>query len=309
MTTKRRKGFTLVELLVVIAIIGILIGMLLPAVQSVREASRRVSCANKLRQQALGMLNYESAHMHFPSGWDNWGTLWSCTLLPYVEQGNLFDTLELAEGNNWGSYPVHEAACATPIDIYVCPSHTGELARDNNGIPGRRICSYRVNGGNEVTSDDASSVNPSDTKSFENINLNGMFFGCSQITFGQITDGSSNTFLLGEARTDPTFVKDGQAMDVWYIGSPTIDPTRCTGSNNGTEFSECAASCYVLPNLEVRDPGASGRHMELSFGSFHTGGVNMARADGSVGFVGSEIALEPWWALGGRNDGLVVGEF
>ena len=144
-TFTARKGFTLVELLVVIAIIGILIGLLLPAVQQVREAARRISCANNLKQLGIANLNYESSYEHFPPGyvshptndgsvpsgvfidqltWDaapGWG--WSAHLLPYLEAGNLYDQLDL-------SVPIwdarHRAAIETKIPIMFCPSASGE---------------------------------------------------------------------------------------------------------------------------------------------------------------------------------------
>ena len=92
-----RFGFTLVELLVVIAIIGILIGMLLPAVQQVREAARRIKCANNVKQQSLAMLNYESAHRQFPPGFSfPSGTLWSGYILPFMDQANIYNRVDLA---------------------------------------------------------------------------------------------------------------------------------------------------------------------------------------------------------------------
>lgn len=304
----QKNGFTLVELLVVIAIIGILVGLLLPAVQAAREAARRMSCGNNMKQLALSLHNYESSHKKFPFGWNTHGTLWSAMILPYVEQGNLYATLEFSEYRNWSTNGTpNEAAGGVVLSVFRCPSlPIPEQVSSNSGIPGRVPVSYRAVGGSEVTSDDTSTRPIPNTKSFEMLNLNGMFYACSSTTFGGISDGTSNTFALGESMTDPTFVKDGQGMDHWMIGSPQADPCRCTGSNNGTEFSEAAGSTYMQLNLRLHNPAAHGRLMELAFGSYHTGGANFGMGDGSVQFVSENIDLQTYQNLGARNDGQVV---
>lgn len=309
-TPKLRRvcGFTLVELLVVIAIIGILVGLLLPAVQSAREAARRMSCSNNVKQIALALHNYESAHKKFPFGWNTHGTLWSAMILPYIEQNNLYSTLEFDESRNWATNDTpNELAGGVLLSGFRCPSMPiEEHIESNSGIPQRVPVSYRAVGGSEVTSDDTSTRPIPDTKSFEMLNLNGMFYACSATTFGTIPDGTSNTFAIGESMTDPGFVKDGQGMDHWIIGSPQADPCRCTGSNNGTEFSEAAGSTYMQMNLRIHDPAAHGRLMELAFGSYHTGGAYFGMADGSVQFVSDSINLETYRNLGAKNDGQVV---
>ncbi|RMF42307.1 MAG: DUF1559 domain-containing protein, partial [Planctomycetota bacterium] len=232
------------------------------------------------------------------------GTLWSAMILPFIEQGSLYQTLEFSEFRNWSTNGTpNETAAGTEIPVFRCPSLPIAAAYNNSGIPQRRPASYRGNGGNEVTSDDRSTIVVPGTKSFEHLNLNGIFYACSAVKFGMITDGTSNTFALGESRTEPEFVKDGQGMDFWYIGSPQVDPCRCTGSNNGTEFSEAAGSTYMPMNLRIRDPGAHGRLMELSFGSYHTGGAHFGMCDGSVQFVSENIDLTLYRNLGARDDG------
>ena len=303
----RKTGFTLVELLVVIAIIGILVGLLLPAVQSAREAARRMSCSNNVKQMSLSLHNYESTHKKFTFGWNNHGTLWSAMILPFIEQNNLYNTLEFSESRNWATNGTpNEAAGSVVISMYRCPSMPiAEHIDSNSGIPGRVPISYRAAGGSEVTSDDASSA-ISGTKSFEDQNLNGIFWACSSIGFGGIPDGTSNTIAFGETATDPSFVKDGQAIDVWGIGSPSADPCNCAGGNGGTEFSEAAGSFYMPMNLRTQNPAASGRFMELAFGSYHTGGATFGMADGSVQFLSNSIDLITYQNLGARNDGNVA---
>ena len=217
---KNRQAFTLVELLVVIAIIGILVSLLLPAVQSVREAARRTTCANNMRQLVLGAHNYESALKELPPGWDTLGAFWSAYLLRYLEQDNLYNTLLLDDVYNWtADGSPNEAALGVEIPIFRCPTMPVEKSLNYNNVADRVPMSYRGNGGSEVTSDDTSTMVPG-TKSFEMLNLNGLFWGCSEVTFGDISDGLSNTFAFGESRTDPRFVKDGQGMDFWAIGGP-----------------------------------------------------------------------------------------
>ncbi|MFK7766150.1 MAG: DUF1559 domain-containing protein [Mariniblastus sp.] len=151
-TATMRKGFTLVELLVVIAIIGILIGMLLPAVQTVREAARRITCANQMRQVALAVHNYESAHREFPvnqvgpgtangtGGFNSGYYSWLVPLLPHIEQNNLFDsfdrTVSNGDGNSYKMSDTHPNAQAvnTLIPTFICPSDTPN--RNNSIILG-----------------------------------------------------------------------------------------------------------------------------------------------------------------------------
>lgn len=303
---KKRSAFTLVELLVVIAIIGILVGLLLPAVQAAREAARRMSCSNNVKQISLAMHNYESAHRKFPFGWGTHGALWSSLILPFMEQDNLYKQIEFSEALNWGSYAPLEDVAGTVVSAYRCPSLPIADSYDNSSIPLRRPMSYRANGGSEVTSDDTSTRPVPDTKSFEMLDLNGVFYACSGTQFGHISDGTSNTFAIGESYTNPTFVKDGQGMDFWYIGSPQADPCRCDGGTGGTEFSEAAGSTYMRMNLQIRDPGAHGRLMELAFGSYHVGGAHFGMCDGSVQFLSENMDLTTYQHLGARNDGQVA---
>ncbi len=300
----QKNGFTLVELLVVIAIIGILVGLLLPAVQAAREAARRMSCSNNVKQLALSLHNYESTHKKFPFGWNTHGTLWSAMILPYLEQNNLYTTLEFAENRDWDTAATpNESAQAQVVAAFRCPSMPIAEHVTYNGIPDRVPISYRGNGGNEVTSDDTSTIHIAGTKSFEMVNLNGVFYGCSATRFGDMSDGTSHTVAIGESHTDPEFIKDGQGMDWWIIGSPQADPCDCKGGSGGTEFSEAAGSFYVPLNTQTLNPAAHGRLMELAFGSYHTGGAQFGLCDGSIHFISDSIDLKVYQNLGARNDG------
>ena len=304
---RRRNAFTLVELLVVIAIIGILVGLLLPAVQAAREAARRMSCSNNMKQMALSLHNYESAHKKFPFGWNTHGTLWSAMILPFMEQSNLYGTLEFSESRNWDADNTpNENALKVVVSTFRCPSMPIEEHLNYNGVVDRVATSYRANAGNEATSDDTSTIPIPGTKSLEMLRLNGLFYACSSVRFGDITDGTSNTIAIGESYTEPEFVKDGQGMDFWVIGSPQADPCRCDGGTGGTEFSEAVGSTYMQMNLKLRQPAAHGRLMELAFGSYHTGGAQFGLSDGSVQFLSENMDLQVYQNLGARNDGNVV---
>lgn len=308
----RTTGFTLVELLVVIAIIGILVGLLLPAVQAAREAARRMSCSNNMKQLGLAMHNYHDTFRVFPYGWDTRGASWSTHILPQIEQGNVYSTLIFQESGpgNWGTDgSPNEAASGTYIATYRCPSMALPEHVDNQGIPERVPASYRGNAGSEASSDDTSTIVIAGSKGLENIDQDGIFYACSRTKFRDILDGTSHTLMIGESYTDPDFVKDGQGMDHWYIGAPQTDPCRCDGGTGGTEFSEVVGTTIAPINARRTNPALHGRLMELSFGSYHIGGAQFVRCDGSVSFITDSIDMEIYMGLGSRDGREVPQEF
>ena len=307
----RRVGFTLVELLVVIAIIGILIALLLPAVQAAREAARRSQCSNNLRQLGLAVHNYQTSAGAMPYGWSDWGAGWSLPILPHIEMNAIYDTLYLgnAGANMWSNGSPNHRACETVIPIFRCPSMTQPEHYNMNGIAKRVPASYRGNAGSEASSDDLSTITISGTKGLEHLQQNGIFYACSGVRIGEISDGTSHTIMVGESRTDPVFHKDGQGMDFWYIGSPQVWECRCDGGTGGTEFSEYVATTMAPVNAYLRDITMPGRLMELSFGSYHPGGAQFTMCDGSTRFIDDEIDATIYKALGSRDGGEVVGQF
>ena len=218
-TNRSRYGFTLVELLVVIAIIGILIAMLLPAVQAVRSSARRISCANKIKQLGLAIHNYESANMTFPvsqvgpgmsdgsGGYQAGYYSWLVPLLPYVEQDNLYNQFDLSINNGDGSgfmisdsHP-NAVAAATSVDLLLCPS---DEASDDNTYMGS--C-------NPGSSNYAGNIGwPSKTSGFAGERSTEHYSGViplqhpskniawhqSKLGFGDISDGTSNTSMISE---------------------------------------------------------------------------------------------------------------
>ena len=344
--THRNQGFTLVELLVVIAIIGILIGMLLPAVQQVREAARRSQCQNQLRQMALGMHNYESSNQHFPSGMlsrtqnpgggtatpqqklDERGYGWATQILPQLEQQAVFD--QCSEASNGLKTPTGVLGTgANAINIYqqilpifICPScpmedlvpvrivmpapqALGKDAPDRAGAKSNYIGVYGNRGLNEQ-SDVGRVTNLSQISSRSgavgngqpqlNLEYPGILFLNSETTFGDIVDGSSNTFLLGE--------RDGAPLGVDGAGEEqTRGAGYWCGSHKAQWINECLGSTSSEPDWTLNSASSGFFQQYIPFSSSHAGGANFARADGSVTFVTDEVAGDTYEFMGTKADG------
>ena len=310
----RRRGFTLIELLVVIAIIAILIALLLPAVQQAREAARRTQCRNNLKQIGLAMHNYHDTHRVFPFGFDTRETMWHAMVLPQIEQAPLYSTLIWQESGpgNWGADgSPNEKAAGTLISVFRCGSMAQPEHKDNQNIPGRVPVSYRACAGSNVYSDKVSTIPaaaPPGARAVAEIDLDGMFFGCSSIRMRDVTDGTSNTIMVGETYTDVSFGKDGQGMDYWQLGGGQLGSWNPWNTTKGGEFTECLGSTGPKMNSRL-DPTVHGHLMEASFGSYHIGGAHFALADGSARFISENIDLNIYHGLGSRNGGEVLGEF
>ncbi len=331
---QRRAGFTLVELLVVIAIIGILIGMLLPAVQQVREAARRVTCSNNLRQLTLAMLNYESAHMKFPPGLQNnfdvvpdgyrQGTFsWGTFILPFVEQNNLYSILDPTSGTMWdrqnsADEAAVEEALITSIGGFVCPSDNAEL-RSERTIPGLQgglgLSNYVANNGSGRIMWKSIDI------SVDSKRVTGPFDGVRGKRIAEFTDGLSNTVCLSERTfgNGPMNSDTSQSIRDAIPGAANIYGAKGFGHDEGSADEE--------KSFGMVDVAFCGSGLLNNFDSFtkrkaassrHAGGVQMSFADGSVHFIsesidqGTEfgtIANAAYKRLLSMNDGLVVGEF
>jgi len=322
----RRRGFTLIELLVVIAIIAVLIALLLPAVQAAREAARRSSCQNNLKQLGLALHNYHDTHGVFPFGWDDNGTGWSAMILPQLEQSGYYTGLTFAEsgGGNWGSGGGNEKLCGTLLPILRCPSmtqpeHLAESDPQADGIPGRVPVSYRGVASSIATHDGEAATKPS----FKDpADIDGLFGGCTRIGLRHVTDGTTNTLLLGESYTDVLFEKACNSTDpdstvarentdYWAVGSPDIDGYDHSKAPNGPgqEFTEFVGSTAAALNARLRQAEFTGCEIESSFGSYHVGGGYFCLADGSARFVSESIDRAVYAGLGSRDKGEVVGGF
>ncbi|HET6422052.1 MAG TPA: DUF1559 domain-containing protein [Planctomycetaceae bacterium] len=311
--SRGNEGFTLIELLVVIAIISVLIALLLPAVQQAREAARRTQCRNNMKNLGLALHNYHDTHSVLPFGFDSRETLWHAMILPQIEQAPLYGTLiwqETGPGNWDDDGSTNEKAAGTFIPVFRCVSAAVANNLDNQGIPGRATASYRVCAGSNLYADDASGIPPgvpAGARSLEEMNLDGLFWGCSSVRLRDVTDGTTNTVMIGESYLDPTFLKDGQEMDYWIIGAPQLG-NWVPGGIQGTEHTEGLGSTGPRMNSRL-DATANGVIMEIAFGSWHTGGAHFCLADGSVKFLSENIDIVLYRGLGSRGGGEVISDF
>jgi prepilin-type N-terminal cleavage/methylation domain-containing protein/prepilin-type processing-associated H-X9-DG protein len=316
----RRWGFTLVELLVAIAIIAILIGLLIPAVQAAREGARRVQCVNNLKQIGLAIHQYESSNGCIPPGYlsglgvgfrdpdtGDWGPGWGwlTVLLPDVEQGNLYNSLNI-------SLVCWDAANRTSVQfaplVYLCPSANNSgltvgIMDPNqnlwqNAVFGRANYVHNV-GTNHVWSGPAT-VDYDDPVT----GANGPMYRNSRVRFAAVTDGLSNTIAAGE-RTPflsdsvwPGVVPGSAHFSYGQFANDDWDgPGSYVASNSGPSIYQAPAIIHP-PNSPVGDTD--------EMYSLHPGGANILLCDGSVRFVKASISLATWAALSSRCGGEVI---
>ncbi len=356
-----RRGFTLIELLVVIAIIAVLIGLLLPAIQKVREAANRMKCSNNLKQIALAAFNYESANGYFPPkqgfttvngvAHSNDATT-QVLLMPYVEQDNKYNLFNLnyltwndtdvvtgKYTTNAAGQGINLAARMQDISFFLCPSDGSSTVRGANqtntsdtSFPEGRL-NYMACVGTTST---LNSTAP----------LRGIFAGNSAkgTTIGSISDGTSNTLLFAEvmrttdtwphtsgARTNTCIIldstvasgldTDGRAIPSCATGSPWTSTISYMGLEYDRYLYGMSTFNTTLPpnwnknKLSGAQAATTGRyncgdtnivHFHVAASSYHTGGVNIALADGSVHFISENIDFPTWQSLGSMSGGEVI---
>jgi prepilin-type N-terminal cleavage/methylation domain-containing protein len=266
-------AFTLVELLVVIAIIGVLVALLLPAVQSAREAARRIQCSNNLKQVGLALHNYATAQGDaFPAAVvrDGYQGLFSF-LLPYMEDGALFSTLKLQTTDQMIADPVANPARYTVIPLYACPSYSPHIAMGLQPYQQGAVTTYQACGGALFQLHPDTVVIPS---VYGDMPTNGLFGWLYQRRLREITDGLSKSLAMGE------FVHRDQVGNDWVEPPGNVRPWILGSNGGGGSYS--FKVCEIAPNTQI-DRAADGiQYNHLPMGSEHPGLTNFLIADGSV---------------------------
>lgn len=268
MTSTQRKGITLVEVLIVVGVISLLIGLLMPAVQSVRAAASRTQCSNNLRQIALGLHQYHDAEGSLPPATDHTLTArfrymnWHARILPYIEQDALWQDAIRATGidPNMGHNPPHLNQ-TRPVKLFYCPSDPrGGMAKD--GSEPIAITDYLGCSGLNIVSRD------------------GVLFQNSQVRLVDVTDGTSNTLLVGE-RPPPELRTPN-----WYANSGIFGSGSLASHVGVREIHDDPAVDYVCPQPAHFGPATPKSPCGyVHFWSFHPNGANFVFCDGSVHFL------------------------
>lgn len=335
-----RPGFTLIELLVVIAIIAILIALLLPAVQQAREAARRTQCKNNLKQLGLALHNYLDTYRAFPptmSVGPGGGGEWSlqARLLPYTEQGNMYDTIDFSQDYNQTSPLFPDGVKALRVPLLLCPTDPNDRQRvdSTTGVPIHYPLTYAVNLGTWQVFDPATGRHG-----------DGAFGPNSKTSDRDFTDGMSNTLCMSEVKAYTPYARNSSTplpgnapvpADVDDVCAYVAGASQHQSNSGHTEWADGRAhhvgfTTTLNPNTEVlctngvhgvqdvdftsqREDNPEGTpnptFAAVTARSWHTGIVHASLMDGSARGISENIDLQIWRGLGTRQGGEVIGDF
>jgi len=343
---KKRSGFTLVELLVVIAIIGVLVALLLPAVQAAREAARRMQCGNNVKQLALGLQNYHDTFLYLPYGarhrttsnGTSWGSSWLVATLPFCEQGPLYDKMYASDigntANDYISSAVRAHASNAKIKYMLCPS--SPLPETDSALSSLVIASYAgISGGTNDTaaapntvSDTpriASGSNPTATAPNQGRASNGMLCMNDSLTFAACTDGTANTILVGEcsdwyyehAMSTVTRRRPDLGSGVGWPAGCNVATLAVTGQTVASDnVANIMTVCHPVginnrnnanPNWNTSGIGQRGCNNPLL--AAHPAGAMVGFLDGHVLLLTKQTATYICKRLAIRDDGGVIPDF
>ncbi|MEW4454683.1 DUF1559 domain-containing protein [Bremerella sp. JC817] len=290
-----RSGFTLVELLVVIAIIGVLIALLLPAVQQAREAARRMQCTNNLKQLGLALHNHHDTYGQFPPGYKfpsgftdgdpTWG--WGAFILPFIEQVTVYDALD--PQNQTLATAIADTAndlkvLQTPLSAFRCPTDTGPKLNDQRKLDDQATAVSNYLGSN---SSDLACRN--DGIPGTNYGADGIFWENSECRFKDITDGTSNTVAIGE-RCWQMNRKNGTGKANYYAGNIYgVEGRLVTG---GSPISTLTLYSVVGGTVRALNYARNDAYESSSYSSLHPGGVQFVFCDGSVQFIPDTVQFD-----------------
>lgn len=339
----RRSGFTLIELLVVIAIIAVLIALLLPAVQQAREAARRSQCKNNLKQVGLALHNFHDTYLRFPPGGANdmqpfgnasgpsWGSSWKVYILPYIDQAPVYMRWDLTSGNSgYVNANNLDLVNGLTLGVYACPS-SSITPFAWNGRTKMRTSYTGTAGAYNVTAGSATNKNPfnvgiqqgccNGTGSFAS--ENGLLYAGSKTNMRDVTDGTSNTFIVHE---ESDYLRDAAGVPIaaskdylnssgiygWTMGSAHALNQMQTGWGDGRHFN-CSTVRYGINTRGLSGTAADGTNSDVGanfpISSQHVGGAHVLMTDGAVRFLSQNLNFDTLLRLAAKADNDPIGEF